>query len=150
MFSLMSRYGQPFSRAIFDIDHFKAVNDEMGHLYGDRVLQAVARAIDDCIRDTDIAARYGGEEFVVVMPHTLLEGACIFAERLRASVEATLDVTISGGVAVAQDKDNPQLLLARADAALYGSKAAGRNRVFRHNGQEIEPLERTRPAVVTV
>ena len=76
MFALKDRYEEPFSMAIFDIDHFKQVNDKKGHLHGDRTLQAVARILDDSVRDTDIVARYGGEEFVVVMPQTTLDNAC--------------------------------------------------------------------------
>jgi diguanylate cyclase len=140
MFALMDRYEEPFSLAIFDIDHFKQVNDKKGHLHGDRTLQAVARLIDETVRDTDIVARYGGEEFVVVMPHTTLENSCHFAERVRGLIETSLGLTISGGVAMALDGDNAQSLLSRADAALYSGKAAGRNRIFRHTGSDIEPV----------
>jgi diguanylate cyclase (GGDEF)-like protein len=141
MFSLLNRYDQKFSVAIFDIDHFKRLNDEHGHIYGDSALQSVAKSIDSNVRDTDVVARYGGEEFVVVMPHTGLEGACIFAERLRAKIELALNLTVSGGVAMAGDGDNPQSLLSRADAALYCAKAAGRNLVYRHCGGEIEAVQ---------
>jgi diguanylate cyclase len=141
MFALMERYNQPFSLAIFDIDHFKEVNDKKGHLQGDRTLQAVARILDEAVRDTDVVARYGGEEFVVVMPHTTLENACHFAERVRTDVENGLGLTVSGGVAMALDGDNAQTLLSRADAALYSGKAAGRNRIYRHTGSDIEPVE---------
>jgi diguanylate cyclase (GGDEF)-like protein len=141
LFALLERYGEAFSLAIFDIDHFKQVNDKKGHLFGDRTLQSVARIIDDSVRDTDIVARYGGEEFVVVMPHTRLIDACHFAERVRSTIESNLGVTISGGVASALDGDNAQSLLSRADAALYSSKSAGRNRIFRHTGTEIEPID---------
>lgn len=127
MLALMERYDQPFSLALFDIDHFKEVNDSKGHLHGDRTLQAVARILDDSVRDTDIVARYGGEEFVVVMAHTTLDNACQFAERVRGLVESSLSLTISGGVTMALDGDNSQSLLSRADAALYSGKAAGRN-----------------------
>ena len=140
MFALMNRYEQSFALLILDIDHFKKVNDERGHLFGDQTLQAVARVLDECARDTDIVARYGGEEFVVVMPHTLLEGASIFAERLRAAIESTVGLTVSGGVAQALDGDNPQTLLARADEALYAAKAAGRNCIFRHTGLDVEAV----------
>jgi diguanylate cyclase len=145
MFALMERYEEQFSLAILDIDHFKQVNDKKGHLHGDRTLQAVARVIDDSVRDTDIVARYGGEEFVVVMPHTTLENGCQFAERVRQKIENDLGITISGGVAMALDGDNAQSLLSRADAALYSGKAAGRNRIFRHTGAEIEPAH-SKPA----
>jgi len=147
MFALMDRYEQPFSLAIFDIDHFKQLNDKQGHLHGDRTLQAVASILDEAIRDTDTVARYGGEEFVVVMPHTSLEDACRFSDRVRATVENSLGLTISGGVAMALDGDTPQSLLSRADSALYSGKAAGRNRIFRHTGTEIEPIDERAPAV---
>jgi diguanylate cyclase len=140
LFAMMERYKEPFSLAIIDIDHFKQVNDKKGHLQGDRTLQAVARLLDETVRDTDIVARYGGEEFVVVMPHTNLENACRFAERVRRLIETQLGLTISGGVTVALDGDNAQSLLSRADAALYSGKAAGRNRIFRHTGVDIEPI----------
>ena len=146
MLALMERYDQPFSIAIFDIDHFKQVNDSKGHLHGDRTLQAVARILDDSVRDSDVVARYGGEEFVVVMPHTNLQNACLFADRVRHTVETSLGVTISGGVTSALDGDNAQSLLSRADAALYSGKAAGRNRIFRHTGIEIEQLTDSPPA----
>ena len=116
-------------------------------MHGDRTLQAVARVIDESVRDTDIVARYGGEEFVVVMPHTLLEDACHFAERVRATIEASLGITISGGVAMALDGDNAQSRLSRADAALYSGKAAGRNRILRHTGVDIEPIADIVPPV---
>jgi diguanylate cyclase len=148
MLALMERYDQPFSVAIFDIDHFKQVNDSKGHQHGDRTLQAVARILDDSVRDSDVVARYGGEEFVVVMPHTNLQNACLFAERVRNTVETSLGVTISGGVTAALDGDNAQSLLSRADAALYSGKAAGRNRIFRHTGVDIEQVSET-PAAPT-
>jgi diguanylate cyclase len=141
MFAHLERYDQPFSLAIFDIDHFKQVNDTKGHQHGDRTLQAIATILDDAVRDTDVVARYGGEEFVVVMSHTTLVNACQFAERVRLLVESEVGLTISGGVAHAINGDNPQTLLSRADAALYRATAAGRNRIFRHTGAEIEPAE---------
>ncbi|MBI3838457.1 MAG: GGDEF domain-containing protein [Planctomycetia bacterium] len=140
MFALMERYNQPFSLAIFDIDHFKEVNDKKGHLQGDRTLQAVARMLDEAVRDTDVVARYGGEEFVVVMPHTTLQNACHFADRVRLGIGSGLGLTVSGGLAMAIDGDNAQTLLSRADAALYSGKAAGRNRLYRHTGSDIEPV----------
>lgn len=139
-FAMFSRYQQKFSVAIFDIDHFKRINDEHGHLQGDLLIQQVARLLDECVRETDTVARYGGEEFLVVMPQTELEGACIFAERFRAQAAETLPVTLSGGVAIALDGDVPGTLIARADAALYAAKAAGRNGVFRHTGEQIESV----------
>jgi diguanylate cyclase len=140
MFAAMARYDAPFSLAIFDIDHFKRVNDEHGHLHGDRVLREIARVIHDNVRETDIVTRYGGEEFVVVMPHTPLDGAVMFSERLRAAIAQKTILTMSGGVAQAIDGDNHSTLLGRADAALYGAKAAGRNCVFYHNGETVLPI----------
>jgi diguanylate cyclase len=140
MFAMMHRYEHPFSVVLLDIDNFKQINDEQGHLYGDRMLKAISRLLDDNVRDTDMVARYGGEEFVIVMPQTTLDGATIFCERLRSRVEQQLPLTVSGGISVAADGDNPQTLLARADAALYSAKAAGRNRLFRHNGLTILPV----------
>jgi len=139
-FAMMTRYETVFSIVIFDLDHFKQVNDRQGHLRGDRILQAVAGLLDEEARETDVVARYGGEEFVVVMPETGLEGACVFAERLRCAVEEQLPVTVSGGVAAAIDGDVADSLLARADAAMYSAKSAGRNCVFRHNGEQIESV----------
>ena len=147
-FALMARYGSPFSTVMFDIDHFKQVNDQQGHLHGDRVLQELARLFDESIRETDIVARYGGEEFVIVMPHTDLAGACIFAERLRAQVESRLTITISGGVATAQEGDTQEALIARADGALYSAKSAGRNRVFRAVGANMELVPPEVPTTV--
>jgi len=144
-FAMMSRYGTGFSLTILDIDHFKQINDQQGHLHGDRILQELARLIDDCVRETDIVARYGGEEFVVVMPQTDLDGASVFSERLRAKVEGELALTISGGVATAIDGDDQDSLLARADNALYEAKTAGRNCVFRHNGDHREPVAELLP-----
>jgi diguanylate cyclase (GGDEF)-like protein len=138
--AMMSRYEVGFSAAIFDIDHFKHVNDEQGHLQGDRMLQKVASLLDQSARETDYVARYGGEEFVVVMPRTDLDGACVFAERIRTTVEGELPLTVSGGVTAALDGDTPEALMARADAALYQAKAAGRNAVCRHSGVEIETV----------
>jgi diguanylate cyclase (GGDEF)-like protein len=145
-FTMMSRYGTRFSLAIFDIDHFKQINDREGHLHGDRILQDLARLLDECVRETDIVARYGGEEFVVVMPQTDLDGACVFGERLRAKIEQQLALTISGGVAAASDGDDQDSLLARADSALYDAKTAGRNCVFRHNGDHTETVFELLPA----
>jgi len=138
--ALMTRYHSVFSLVMFDIDHFKQINDQEGHLNGDRVLQELARLLDGSIRETDIIARYGGEEFVIVMPQTDLDGASMFAERLRAGVAERMTITVSGGVAAARESDDPESLIARADTALYNAKTAGRNRVFRHTGDDTEPV----------
>ncbi len=138
--ALMARYHSVFSLVMFDIDHFKQINDQEGHLNGDRVLQELARLLDEGIRETDIIARYGGEEFVIVMPQTDLDGAALFAERLRARVAERMAITVSGGVTAARESDDPEALIARADTALYNAKTAGRNQVFRHTGDDTEPV----------
>lgn len=135
-FALMSRYETPFSLVIFDIDHFKRINDGHGHLYGDKMLQELARLLDEHARETDIVTRYGGDEFVMVMPQTDIEGASILSERLRAKVREKISVTVSGGVASAQKGDTQEILLTRADAALYQAKTSGRNSVYRHDGMQ--------------
>ena len=137
-YALLNRYHSIFSIAMFDIDHFKQVNDQSGHLHGDHILQQMAKIFEESVRETDLVARYGGEEFIVVMPQTDLVGACEFADRLRARVSDRLEITISGGVATAGETDTPETLICRADTALYHAKAAGRNRVFRHDGNDSE------------
>ena len=136
--ALMNRYGTHFAVAMFDIDHFKQVNDVQGHLFGDQMLSQLARLIDESVRETDVVARYGGEEFLVIMPETDLDGATRFADRLRERIAKGMPLTVSGGVAEALDGDSHESLLARADAAMYGAKAAGRNCVFRHTGDGAE------------
>jgi two-component system, cell cycle response regulator len=133
--------GQPHEIAVLmiDVDHFKAVNDTLGHAGGDKALRAVAETLRSNIRVFDSLARYGGEEFAVVMPGTGADDAAIAAERLRAAVEAapiesgpgvSHRLTISIGVACAGDEPaTPEALLAAADRALYQAKREGRNRV---------------------
>ena len=131
---------KPVSVLIFDIDHFKRVNDTYGHAAGDEVLKTVAERVGGGIRDFDLLARYGGEEFVVIMPSTPADLAAMVAERLRQRLAAQpfevsggdqpLPVTASLGVATTTDPmETAQNLLGRADAALYAAKDAGRNRV---------------------
>ena len=134
----LERFNQPFSILLIDIDHFKHVNDQLGHPAGDQVLMEVARRLQAEAREVDHVARYGGEEFCVLLPHTEHEGALQAAERLRESVcerpiawgTVNVPVTISMGLVCA---DNPQetlqSLLRRADAALYQAKEGGRNMV---------------------
>jgi len=147
-FALKSRYETGFSLAIFDVDHFKQINDEQGHPYGDQVLQRLGRLLDDAARETDVAARYGGEEFLVVMPQTDLEGARLFADRIRRKVQQELRITVSGGVAAALDGDTPGSLMARADTALYAAKEAGRNLIVCHDGEQVLPPEEDHHALV--
>jgi diguanylate cyclase (GGDEF)-like protein len=141
MLAMLTRYGTQFSLAIFDVDQLKSINDEHGHACGDRILQSIARTLEDHVRDADTVVRYGGEEFVVLLPETDVHGACGFAQRVGRAVEraAGVPVTITTGVAQAVDGDTSRTLLSRADSALYCAKSAGRNRVFRHTGTLIEP-----------
>ncbi len=138
--ALMNRYHAPFAVAMLDIDHFKQVNDREGHLNGDRVLQGLSHLLEECVRETDLLARYGGEEFVVIMPQTDLAGACMLTERLRCEVAKRMSITVSGGVAAAGEGDTAESLLGHADTAMYSAKAAGRNRIFCHTGDDVEPV----------
>jgi diguanylate cyclase len=139
-FALMNRYGTPFSVVMFDIDRFKQINDEQGHLNGDEILQDLAKLLDEQVRETDMVARYGGDEFVVIMPQTDLKGACILGERLRARIQDNMSATVSGGVSAGQKNDTKEILLTRADAALYQAKSSGRNVIFRHDGENITQI----------
>jgi diguanylate cyclase (GGDEF)-like protein/PAS domain S-box-containing protein len=119
---------------LFDIDHFKAVNDRYGHDIGDDVLKRVASSANECLRNTDLIGRYGGEEFVIILPGTDHEVSLQIAERVRASIEASRDdqqpkVTVSLGIASTRDGDTCDVILKRADIALYEAKGAGRNRL---------------------
>ena len=135
-FDRSRRYDRPFSLIMFDIDHFKKVNDTYGHSVGDVVLQRVAEICKGALRDVDIIARYGGEEFVILLPETTATEAQLMAERLRQLMARStmeiaaikIDITLSFGV-VEIDKDckNIEELLDRSDQALYHSKNAGRN-----------------------
>ena len=132
------RYGRPMSLVMFDIDHFKRVNDDHGHLTGDQVLREIARRVSGRIRREELLARYGGEEFAVVLPESDNEGAIAFAEQLRRLIadhpvefEGNLiEVTVSLGVAtiVGQPTDATGLIRV-ADENLYLAKNGGRNRV---------------------
>lgn len=135
------RYGMLFSVAVFDLDQFKAFNEKHGHVHGDRLLKQVASLVDQHARETDVVTRSGGEEFIVVLPGTELPGATMFAERMRGTIARTGTTTISSGVAVVEEGDNIKSLLTRADSALYAAKAAGRNCVYCHNGEDAFPAE---------
>ena len=122
---------------VLDLDHFKKINDTLGHLGGDEVLRALGGIVRATLREGDTAYRYGGEEFVVLLPHTDLRGALRAAERLVAAVAGStihagsrnIGVTVSAGVACLGDADRDgSAFLARADSALYTAKNSGRNR----------------------
>lgn len=138
-FGAASRYRHPLCVILFDIDHFKQVNDTLGHHVGDEILQGVARIAGRQLRAADVLGRYGGEEFVIVLPETDAQQAMIVAERIRAATAADgidtekgpVKVTISVGIAVVQSGDDAlDALIRRADQALYAAKAAGRNRTM--------------------
>ena len=135
----VQRYQLHFSLLLIDLDNFKAVNDNLGHLYGDRVLQVAAECISQNSRDVDIPGRYGGDEFVILLPETQPPFAQVFAERLchltntklAEMEEMTVPVTLSVGVANNSWETNITFdtMLDRADQALYKAKQAGRNQV---------------------
>ena len=124
--SSSTRHGQPVTVLIIDVDHFKQVNDSLGHEYGDEVLVAVGRLLSEAARVEDVVGRWGGEEFLVVAPHCNGEQASALAERLRAQVEASTSVTVSVGGASTCGPGTG--LIQAADAALYAAKEGGRNR----------------------
>ncbi|HYW03490.1 MAG TPA: diguanylate cyclase [Gammaproteobacteria bacterium] len=132
---LADRGGWRFAVALIDLDHFKQVNDTLGHLAGDDVLAGVAAAVNGTLRSVDAMARYGGEEFVLVLSNTDLDGARRAADRVhrriaRASFEelgVRQRITVSIGVTAYAPPEELAALLARADRALYEAKAAGRN-----------------------
>jgi len=131
------RLATEFSVCLIDIDHFKSINDSVGHAAGDSVLLQFAEYASSALRDLDIFGRYGGEEFLAILPATGVQGAITCAERIRASVESAGllrlreagRVTVTVGVASYRKGEETAALLARADGALYEGKAAGRNRV---------------------
>jgi diguanylate cyclase (GGDEF)-like protein len=142
-FQRAHRYHSPLSCFMLDLDHFKRLNDQWGHGFGDVVLRQVAQVARRALRDVDLLARYGGEELVALLPETSLGDAVLVAERVRIGVEAmrmsargdgrptAVRCTASLGVATvpATGLDSGPALVAAADACLYAAKAAGRNRV---------------------
>jgi diguanylate cyclase (GGDEF)-like protein len=128
---------RPASLLVLDVDHFKRVNDEHGHLVGDRALVHIARTLQANVRNGDSVARVGGEEFLVLLPNTTLAEATDLAERLRACLASSplragsteLAMTVSIGVAELAPAETATACAERADAAMYRAKRAGRNRV---------------------
>jgi len=130
------RYQPPLSLMVIDIDFFKKINDNYGHMAGDKVLHTVAQHLNSNIRETDFLARYGGEEFVIIMPDTAVGEAMTVAEKLRDEVEncgfhyrgESVNVTISSGVAEFIAEDTVESAFEKADSAMYRAKEGGRNR----------------------
>ncbi|MFT3856545.1 MAG: GGDEF domain-containing protein [Aquabacterium sp.] len=132
------RRGQPYlSFILCDLDHFKGINDTLGHDAGDAVLKQASEVLMSGVRDVDFVARWGGEEFLVVLPDTDTEGARLVAERLRQKLEqAAFDhgqrpirMTMTQGIATLQPEESADQAITRADTALYDGKRGGRNRV---------------------
>jgi len=133
------RHGEPLALAMIDLDAFKPINDQFGHVLGDKVLRAVGSAISKSVRVSDIAARYGGDEFAVILPQTPAEGAMRVCERLLRNISEVIlqdetgrsfRITASLGLAYypADDIETPEDLVHSADGALYGAKRSGKNR----------------------
>lgn len=131
--ALAQREGRRLSLLMLDVDHFKRLNDRHGHAAGDAALRRLAGVIERSIRRSDLAFRYGGEEFVLLLPNTSAAGAQRVGERvrdqLRLETGASPRLTVSTGIAQLTAADEGSTLLARADAALYAAKQAGRDRI---------------------
>ncbi len=137
---------RPSTLVIFDIDHFKNINDSYGHSAGDAVLSEVGKLIRRCIRADDLAWRVGGEEFIILLPHTNIASTIQFVERIRHLLEQlsishlpdNVSVTASFGIAQLGNGESLQMLVARADKLLYAAKRGGRNRVVaEHDPQSL-------------
>jgi diguanylate cyclase (GGDEF)-like protein/PAS domain S-box-containing protein len=130
----VKRYNKSLSVALFDIDHFKKVNDMFGHNVGDSVLKKIANIVKKTIRNVDYFIRWGGEEFVIILAETDKKQAYVLAERIRQGIEKfdfnnAAQITISCGVAEFKKEDTRHTLIKRADDAMYKAKRNGRNRV---------------------
>ena len=133
------RHHRPLALILFDLDHFKTVNDELGHLAGDYTLRELAACVKASVRREELFARYGGEEFAIVLPESSREGACVAAERIRTLVEKhpfeyegkNYHITISLGVGLTTGETplSSQELIRLADEKMYQAKNEGRNRV---------------------
>ena len=131
------RYGGELLMAVLDIDHFKRINDDYGHLAGDKVLKIIAGELAKRVRATDFIARFGGEEFVLLMPSTPVEGGIRLLDVLRSAIEACpfhfkgqpVTITLSGGLAAYHSGEVAEQVFERADQALYRAKRGGRNRI---------------------
>ncbi len=131
------RHGSPLSMIVFDIDHFKKINDSYGHSVGDCVLKMLANEVSDTIRESDMCFRYGGEEFTILLKNTNLDGATLLAERLRQKIstlvcyceEVELNIQVSLGVANLNKGEDRRAFFDRCDKAMYNAKQSGRNQV---------------------
>lgn len=128
------RYGNPLSVFMYDVDHFKRVNDTHGYRVGDDILYSLTKVVKDSLRDIDIVGRYGGEEFLVIMPSTILSDAIDVAQRVCETVSnhkfsQIKQLTISIGLVELGKDESMDMFFTRADKLLYKSKESGRNRV---------------------
>jgi len=130
--SRSSRYNYPFSLVMFDIDHFKVVNDKYGHTVGDEVLKEYSRLVNSYLREDDVFCRVGGEEFMIVLPYTSKYAAKEIAEKLRKAIniyKKVVPITMSFGVIEFEKNDDFESMYKRVDEALYSAKESGRNMV---------------------
>lgn len=141
------RYAHPFCLCLFDLDHFKQINDHHGHLIGDQVLVAVAQTVRANLRATDRVARWGGEEYAILLPHTTVMDALEAIERTRADLKTIVvpgvtHITASFGLTEYQPDDSSEMLLHRADEHLYAAKRAGRDRIVSDVRSVRQPPDR--------
>jgi len=141
MLHTFNRFKMPFTVVVFDIDDFKAINDQHGHIYGDFVIQSIGELCRSSIRNIDHAARWGGEEFLLLLPGTSVDGAVILAERLREKIHTspfvydgiTLITSASFGVCQHIESNSLEDTIACADKQMYSAKQEGKNRVVSKN-----------------
>jgi len=131
------RFNEPLSLMVIDLDNFKAVNDDKGHLTGDLILVALGKIIKDNVRDSDVACRWGGDEIMILLPHTKLEDGRSVADKVRLIIAEkplleNIVVTISAGITEYEVGESMQAFINRADQGLYNSKLIGRNTVSCH------------------
>src|SRR5690606_20958219 len=153
-FERVARTNDCMSVAMFDLDHFKSVNDTHGHQAGDRVLVELADILREVARDVDRLGRYGGEEFMALLPETCIDDAAVFVERVRREVarrpfdvggDEPLHMTLSAGVATYPHEmiSDVESLVRLADQALYTAKETGRNRIVRFDESLLQTAEQT-------
>ncbi|MHC5209815.1 MAG: GGDEF domain-containing response regulator [Planctomycetota bacterium] len=150
LMSQCRRYGRLLSVVLLDIDHFKRVNDTLGHAAGDEVLRHVTRELRSASRASDIVVRWGGEEFLFIFPETDLSQAATIVDRFRARLaeapillnvaKTSMPLTISGGIAELEEHDTRETFVERADQALYRAKETGRNRLIASQLGELVPI----------